>query len=107
MENKRYYYGLEKVAGDLEMDLLQTNIPEFKHYIKRPVTYITFLEKYIGRLDLMAHKVYSNVDLWWVLALANDIDDPFDDTLLDTVMRVPDILDIYDFYDDNFVEGLD
>lgn len=29
---------------------------------------------YVGRLDLVAHDMYGDVNLWWVIALANKID---------------------------------
>ena len=103
MRVTRNYYAVEKVDADHEFDFLQTNMPDFKDYFKRPMGTIIFLEKYKGRLDLMSHEVYRTCHFWWALALANDIDDPFDESHLDTLMRIPDILDIYEFYDANFV----
>ena len=42
-----------------------------------------------NRLDLVAESIYGNAELWWVIALANDILNPFDVPVGITV-RVPD-----------------
>lgn len=44
--------------------------------------------KYANRLDLIAHKFYSESKLWWVIATANNIEDPMD-LPVDTFLRVP------------------
>lgn len=40
-----------------------------------------FYQKYIisegDRWDLIANKFYGTTDLWWIIALFNDIKDPF------------------------------
>jgi hypothetical protein len=43
---------------------------------------ITVDQKYLGRLDLVALDVYQDVNLWWIIALANDI------VLIPTHMRL-------------------
>lgn len=43
----------------------------------------------IGRLDLVALRVYNNASLWWVIAFANDIIDPFEETTSGRVLRYP------------------
>lgn len=42
----------------------------------------------IGRLDLIANQYYNNPSFYWVIALANDIIDPF---IIDagTILRIP------------------
>lgn len=35
---------------------------------------ITVDQKYLGRLDLLAYDFYKDPMLWWVIALANDIE---------------------------------
>jgi len=42
-----------------------------------------------NRLDFIAEKVYGNPDLWWVIAIANNILDPFD-VKQGAVLRIPD-----------------
>ena len=40
------------------------------------------------RLDLLAHKYYGDEDYWWVIALANRIQDPFS-LSAGTRLRIP------------------
>jgi len=43
------------------------------------------------RLDLIAHRRYDDAQLWWVLALANDIRNPFMHPNPGEMLRVPPI----------------
>ena len=43
----------------------------------------------IGRLDLVALRVYRLSSLWWVIAFANDIIDPFEEVVVDLILRFP------------------
>ena len=47
-----------------------------------------------GRLDIIANKYYNTPRFWWVIALANNIIDPFD-VPVDTVLRIPSIVSLY------------
>lgn len=47
-----------------------------------------------GRLDIIASKYYNTPRFWWVIALANNIIDPFD-VPVDTVLRIPAIVSLY------------
>lgn len=48
------------------------------------------------RLDLIAYKYYHNVNLWWVIALVNDIKDPFE-IEVGSILRIPDINSLYGY----------
>jgi nucleoid-associated protein YgaU len=41
------------------------------------------------RLDTLAHKFYNDVIYWWVIAVANDIDEPQSELSLGRVLRIP------------------
>ncbi|MCG8434351.1 MAG: hypothetical protein MJA83_10005, partial [Gammaproteobacteria bacterium] len=43
----------------------------------------------IGRLDLIALRVYNNSSLWWVIAFVNDIVDPFEEATAGRELRYP------------------
>lgn len=43
----------------------------------------------IGRIDLIAHKYYKDSRLWWIIALVNDIKDPWDDLTMGKTLRIP------------------
>lgn len=42
-----------------------------------------------GRLDLIALRVYRLEGLWWVIAFANDIIDPFEEVTVNRELRYP------------------
>lgn len=46
----------------------------------------------VGRLDLIAQKFYDSAELWWVIAIANDIFNAFTEITIGKILRVPDIL---------------
>lgn len=52
-------------------------------------TFIDIDSDYVGRLDLIAFDYYDDVDLWWVIALANEIDLIPTDVTLNRRIRLP------------------
>ncbi len=43
----------------------------------------------VGRLDLISLRVYRTESLWWVIAFANDIIDPFEEVVSGLKLRYP------------------
>jgi len=41
------------------------------------------------RLDAIAYKYYGNYQLWWVIAVANNILDPFTELKIGQTIRIP------------------
>lgn len=54
---------------------------------------VTSYEAY--RLDLIAYNYYQNALLWWVIAQANNIKDPFNDVTAGMVLRIPNLNTLY------------
>lgn len=52
-------------------------------------TYYTVQTGEEFRLDLLAYKIYGSTFLWWVLAVVNDIRNPFTAPYVGDVLRVP------------------
>lgn len=48
----------------------------------------------LNRLDIVAYKCYGFSTYWWVIAMANDIQDPFK-LPLDTILRIPQLSSLY------------
>lgn len=48
-----------------------------------------------SRLDIIAHTYYKNPLLWWVIAQANNIHDPFTAIAPGTLLRIPSIYSLY------------
>lgn len=57
-------------------------------------TYIVGIETE-NRLDLVSYRSYSTPKYWWVIALANNIIDPFD-VPYGTILRIPQLTQLYD-----------
>ena len=57
----------------------------------------TVVEGQENRLDLIAYYYYRNSELWWVIALVNDIISVFDDVSVGDIVRVPDLNSIFDY----------
>jgi len=55
---------------------------------------ITILDK--DRLDLISYKYYGVEEYWWIIALANDIFDPFSDLDPGDYIRIPDQNTVYE-----------
>ena len=49
----------------------------------------------VCRLDLLAYNYYNNALLWWVIAEANNIVDPFIEIKEGTQLRIPSIEGLY------------
>lgn len=87
------YHNLNTITDDEEDTYIESfediSIPLSKNddYVQ-----ITLTEK--DRLDLLAYKYYGNALLWWVIALANDIYDPFD-VPVGSILRIPDKSSLY------------
>lgn len=65
------------------------NIPNSKEDL-----YMTVTEGEKDRLDLVSNRYYNTPLLWWVIALASDIFDPYD-VPVGTVLRIPPMSTIY------------
>ena len=50
------------------------------------------------RPDLISYKTYGTVRYWWIICLVNGIQNPLSDFVVGNVLKIPNILDIYDFY---------
>ena len=57
-------------------------------------TYITVNRQTENRLDVVANIVYGFAPYWWIIAMANDIIDPFD-VPCGTVLRCPPLVSLY------------
>ena len=48
-------------------------------------------QKYVNRPDNVSSAVYGTAKYWWIIAMANDIKDPFTEFTLGKELTVPDI----------------
>jgi len=62
---------------------------------KNSDTFITIKSKDNGRLDLLANQYYGTPELWWAIALVNNIFDPTYGVETGTVIRIPPLQSIF------------
>lgn len=64
--------------------------PDFSEVIPQSEDLLIEIDqRYLGRLDLLSYDVYGDSDLWWIIALANDIVLIPTDVRLGMTVRVP------------------
>ena len=92
------HIGTVEVNGKPQLDLLNFQWERFNKFIEdRPKAYYPIPEEEDGRLDLIAYKHYKNVQLWWVIALANEILNPIDEVSAGKMLKIPRPSDIEEF----------
>lgn len=57
--------------------------------------YITVNTAVENRLDIISCRYYKSPIMWWVIAIANNIIDPFSEVPIGTVLRIPALTSIY------------
>ena len=82
--------------GNQEYDYL--NNPLSRFVMNYPVSYYQITESDTMRPDLISFRVYQTVDYWWIILYVNDIEDPLNDIVSGTIIKIPNILDIFSFY---------
>lgn len=57
--------------------------------------YITVTDPVENRLDIISCRYYKSPIMWWVIAIANNIIDPFTEIPTGTVLRIPELTSVY------------
>jgi len=89
-DDKSRYYGLKFLESAVVTDSLwiesfeRKEIPESDNDL-----YIEFQKG--DRLDLLSFHYYGTSRLWWAIAIANNIQNPFKEIKPGTMIRIPDI----------------
>jgi hypothetical protein len=78
-----------------ELDFLNNTLSDFE--FKHTPGHYRVVGTDLMRLDLIAYKVYEEVKFWWILALVNEINEPFSDLEEGQLLIIPSLLDIYEF----------
>ena len=95
MERTDFYTNLD-VDGKKEHDFLQSNISKFEIFY--PLTYYRVTQSDLMRPDLISYKMYRTVKYWWLICYINNIDNPFADIKVGELLKIPNSIDIYNFY---------
>ena len=89
------FYTVLTTNGVQELDFLWNGLSLF--VINYNVSYYRVTEVDLLRPDLISYKVYGTIDFWWIILLVNNIDNPFKDLVVGTILQIPDKLDIYEY----------
>lgn len=64
---------------------------------KESVEYNKFViseERFINRPDAISYDVYGNAKYWWLIAMANNIKEPFFDFYKGRELKIPDLVSV-------------
>ena len=93
---KRTKFYKATVVDDIaELDFLYSNLSDF--VLKYPVTYYRVTESDIPDPALISFRVYGTVDFFWLILLANNIEDAFTELTAGLLLTIPHKLDIFHF----------
>jgi len=82
-------------TGAYELDFLTSNLNDYK--LQYQPMYYRIISPDFMRPDLISYKVYGTVDYWWVICLFNQIQNPFEELEMGTLLQMPNTVDIYNF----------
>lgn len=89
------FYNKVTVDDIEELDFLWNSISDF--VTSYPVKYYRVREEDLMRPDLISYKMYGNVQFWWFITIINGIENTFLDLVPGMLLKIPSVLDIYDF----------
>lgn len=95
MDRTKFYY-TTVVNGIKEVDFLYNTLSAFVE-IYTPAYYRVNSHD-ISAPDLISKKMYNTEKFWWIICLFNQIENPLEDIEEGTILKIPSIYDIYDFY---------
>jgi hypothetical protein len=89
-DTSRYYHLLEEISFD---DITGQNIPGMMKDVEFPESeddqyHITQFTDLIN-IENVAYQYYGEAKYWWVIAIANNIIDLFDDDDIQLTLRIP------------------
>jgi len=99
--NRTRFYNTVTVFEKKQLDYLFNNLSRF--VITRDVTYYRVGLADEMRPDLLSFRNYGTVRFWWIVCLVNNIANPLVEIAEGTLLTLPSIADIQDFYRKNVV----
>lgn len=94
--NRTRFYNIVINDSIPELDYLDNTLSAFT--LKYEPTYYRVGEYEEARPDLISYKFYSTAKYWWILLLVNNIENVFEGIKTGTILQIPSIIDIYEFY---------
>lgn len=95
-KNRSNFIQTVSINNTLERDL--NNIQWDKLVIQRTISYYTVVLSDLQRPDIIASKVYGNMQYFWPLMKFNLVDDIWNDLYIGQVLNCPSPLDIEQYF---------
>jgi hypothetical protein len=90
------FYNTTTVNGKKEVDMLWNTLSSFT--LKYDPIYYRISSHDISQPDLISKKMYNTERYWWIILVVNGIMNPLLDIVEGSIIKIPNILDIYEFY---------
>ena len=87
-DRKNFYNLTTDSSGEEVLDPLSSDWESFREGLVT-LKYHTVNQEEAGDLPLISFKEYGKIDLWWVLAQANNIIDPFSQVVAGMELTIP------------------
>ena len=94
--NRLSFYNIDKSTDVDELDYLYNSLSKFNP--QYPVGYYRVTDADLMRPDLISFKAYGTADYWWLILAYNDIADALLGMKTGDLLKVPSLLDVYEFY---------
>jgi hypothetical protein len=94
--NRTLFYTKNTIDGKEELDFLYNSLSNFK--MTYAPTYYRVVSSDLMRPDMISYKNYGTVKYWWIILYVNGIGDPFYGISTGDVLKIPNLLDLYNFY---------
>ena len=90
------FYNQVVVEGKSEHDFLNNSLSKFK--MNYAPSYYRISQSDILRPDLISYRIYGSVTYFWIILFVNNIQNPFTGLVIGNLLTIPDMTDIFEFY---------
>lgn len=89
------YSKIRRIQDDETGEIFHETYNNYSIPEKSSDTYFTVDTAVENRLDIISMRYYKSPIMWWVIAIANNIIDPFSEIPIGTVLRIPELTSVY------------
>lgn len=90
------FFNTSIVNGSKEVDHLWNTLASFE--LNFEPRYYRVSSHDFGQPDLISKKMYNTESYWWIICLVNNIMNPLLDIIEGEILKIPNLLDIYEFH---------
>ena len=90
------FFNTTTVKTQKEVDMLWNTKSAF--VLKHEPVYYRVSSHDVAQPDLISKKLYDTERYWWIICVVNNIMNPLLDIIPGNILKIPNLLDIYEFY---------